>query len=92
MLLVYCNDGKRTYASTHPSKHYVFPHTRKDWAFHFILSGHCVRVNRENNVTKEEPLTGPGGFGVGPGLRAWLEREAGGFMQCADLPLRRRGL
>lgn len=59
MLLVYCNDGKRTYASTHPSKHYVFPHTRKDWAFHFILSGHCVRVNRENNVTKEEPLTGP---------------------------------
>lgn len=59
MLLGYCNDGKRLYDPGHPSKHYVYPHTRKDWAFHFILSGNCIRVNRENKVTKEEPMTGP---------------------------------
>jgi AraC family transcriptional regulator len=59
MLLTYCNDGKRTYAADHPSKHYSYPHWRKEWAFQFTLSGSCIRINRENNVTHEDPVTGP---------------------------------
>jgi len=59
MFLVYCNDGKRNYAPKDPSKHYVYPHSRKAWAFQFILKGSCIRVNRENNATREEPVVGP---------------------------------
>ncbi len=59
MFLVYYNDGKRTYAIDHPSKHYVHPHTRKAWEFMFITSGHCIQLKRQNNATTERPITAP---------------------------------
>lgn len=75
MFLVYCNDGDRTYAAKHPSKHYVFPHSRKEWAFQFILKGNCIRLNRENNTTREEPMTGPVVCVSGPDcVHGWTAR------------------
>lgn len=59
MFLVYYNDGKRTYAANHPSKHYVHPHSRKAWEFMFICSGQCIQLKRQNNVTTEELIVAP---------------------------------
>ncbi|MDR1191239.1 MAG: AraC family transcriptional regulator [Verrucomicrobiales bacterium] len=73
MFLLYCNEGERRYGGDHR----VLMHSRKEWAFQFILSGMCTLQTREKGGVRERRLEGPVLVVSAPGTMHAYGGEAG---------------